>query len=100
MKELDQPIAERLLLREHALETELLLHPGADDRSHQRVRDLGRATAVAHHERRQDNPIQLRRGRGASQAERAKQGVDRNPEGIRQTSHGGAVAVLVPGPPA
>jgi hypothetical protein len=47
-QDLHQPVAEWFLLRQHALETELLLHAGTNHRRDQRVRDLGRTGAVAH----------------------------------------------------
>jgi hypothetical protein len=89
-----QPVAERLLLRQHALEPPLPLDPRADDRGHAIVRDLGGPAAVAHVERGQEKVRELRRRVRAELADGAQEAVDRDPKRVRQAVGERAIAVL------
>ena len=97
-QDLGEPIAERLLLREHALKPELLLGAGAQNRRDRVVGDLRGAAAVAHDQRGQEELGELRGGVRVEQPEAAQEGIHRDPERIRQPGDRAAVAALVPGP--
>ena len=96
--DLGEPVAERLLLRQHALKAELLLDARAHQSRDRVIRDLGGAAAVADDERAEDELLQLRRGVGVLQPEHAQEAVHGNPERIGQPRDRRAVAVLVPRP--